>query len=82
MPSLKDLPGNLNRRKLTKALSRLGFVINQTGGKGSHYKITWPKNQKSLTIPHNNLPKQVLYYILKEIKKNSGVDWKEIKEKL
>ena len=81
MPSLSDLPGELNRKKLAKALERLGFIINTTGGKGSHLKLVWPKNQKSITI-QKNLPKQVLLYVLKEIETISSVKWEDIKKEL
>ena len=47
------------------------------GGDGSHYKATWPKNEKSITIP-SKLPKQVLDYVLKEIENYSGINWEEI----
>jgi len=81
MPSLSDLPGEIKRKKFTKALKRLGFEIDKTGGKGDHHKITWPKTQKSITI-QSKLNKQVLYYVLKEIKEYSGIDWDEIKKYL
>jgi len=63
MPSLSELPGDIKRRKFTKALQRLGFVINRTGGKGDHCKailyylvkeielisgITWEDIKKNL----------------------------------
>jgi predicted RNA binding protein YcfA (HicA-like mRNA interferase family) len=56
MPSPSDLPGEINRKKLTKALERLGFVIDEKGGNGSHFKATWPKTQKCVTIP-SKIPK-------------------------
>lgn len=81
MPSLSELPGELKRPKLLKALQRLGFVIDETGGAGSHYKATWPRTQKSVTIPQN-LPKQTLRYVLIEIEKYSGLTWDEIRAEL
>ena len=77
MPSLKKLPGSINRNNFTKALCSLGFEISKKGGKGNHYKATYISNQKSITIP-SNLHKQVLYYLLKEIKKHTGVTWDDI----
>ena len=59
MPSLSKLPGEIKRNKLTKALKRLGFVINKSGGVGSHYKIIWPATQKSITL-QTKLRKDVL----------------------
>jgi predicted RNA binding protein YcfA (HicA-like mRNA interferase family) len=53
MPSLSELPSNLSRKSLTKALERLGFSISTKGGKGSHIKATH-RNQKSITIPSSN----------------------------
>lgn len=81
MPSLSELPGKLNRDNLTKALSGLGFVVSKRGGKGSHIKATFERTQKSIVI-QNRISKNVLYYLLKEIKSISGVDWEDIKEKL
>ena len=81
MPSLSILPSKVNRNKLTKALSCLGFEISKEGGKGSHYKATYVSNQKSVTIP-SDLRKQVLYYLLKEIENQTGVTWNDILEHL
>ncbi len=81
MPSRSELPSGLSRTRFMKALVRLGFEIDKTGGSGSHYKVTWPKNQKSITLPHR-FDKDVLYYILKEIEKVTGVTWDEIRKRL
>ena len=81
MPSRSELPGKIHRKKFTKALVRLGFVIDKKGGAGSHYKVIWPKTQKFITIP-TDLRKDTLYYVLKEIEKHSGVTWEEIREEM
>ncbi|MDE2312145.1 MAG: type II toxin-antitoxin system HicA family toxin [Patescibacteria group bacterium] len=81
MPSLSQLPGEIKRKKLTKALTRLGFVINEKGGDGSHYKALWPSTQKSITIPQN-VNKYTLYYLLKEIESASGMVWEDIQKEL
>lgn len=81
MPSLNELPSNLNRKKLAKALKRLGFSISTKGGKGSHIKLTYT-NQKTITIPSSDLNKNVLYYILKEIEEITEITWDEIKKEL
>jgi len=81
MPSLSELPGEIKRKKFIRALQRLGFIIDKTGGAGSHYKITWPRTQKSVTL-QSELRKDVLYYLLKEIERHSGVTWEEIKKEL
>ncbi len=39
MSSRSDYPGNISRKKFTKALKRLGFEISTVGGKGSHVKV-------------------------------------------
>jgi predicted RNA binding protein YcfA (HicA-like mRNA interferase family) len=78
MPSLSELPGEIKRNKFIRALQRLGFIIDKSGGEGSHYKVTWPKTQKSITI-QSKLRKDVLYYLLKEIEQYSGVTWDNIK---
>ncbi|MEK7159492.1 MAG: type II toxin-antitoxin system HicA family toxin [Patescibacteria group bacterium] len=81
MPSLSELPGEIKRRKFIRALQRLGFIIDKAGGAGSHYKATWPKTQKTITMQFN-LRKDVLYYLLKEIESYSGITWDDIKEQL
>lgn len=81
MPSLSQLPGEIKRKKLTKALTRLGFVVNEKGGDGSHYKALWPPTQKSVTIPQD-ISKYTLYYLLKEIETASGITWDDIQKEL
>lgn len=81
MPPRSQLPGEIKRKKFIKALKRLGFVIDTSGGVGSHFKVTWPKNEKMIIIP-SKLRKDVLYYVLKEIEEYSGIDWEEIKKEL
>jgi predicted RNA binding protein YcfA (HicA-like mRNA interferase family) len=81
MPSLSQLPGEIKRKKLTRALTRLGFIIDEKGGAGSHYKALWPKSQKSITLPYN-INKHTLNYLLKEIELISGVTWEEIRNEL
>lgn len=81
MPSRSELPGDLSRKKLLKALRRLGFGINKVGGKGDHIKIIWPATQKSISID-SDIRKDVLYYLLKEIDVISGVTWEQIKQEL
>lgn len=83
MPSLKQLPSETKQVKFVKTLNRLGFIVNTKGGDGSHIKVTWPTTQKAITIP-NKLPKQVLYYLLKEIKEitNKQITWENIEKRL
>ncbi len=81
MPSHSELPGEIKRNKLIKALRRLGFIIDMKGGDGSHFKAIWPKTQKSITI-QSKIRKDVLYYLLKEIEEYSGLTWDNIKKEL
>lgn len=81
MPPLSQLPSDLSRKKFTRALVRLGFFIDKTGGDGSHCKIIWPPTQKSITV-QQDLRKDVLYYLLKEIETHSGITWEQIKKEL
>jgi len=81
MSSLSQLPGEIKRKKLTKALIRLGFELNEKGGDGSHYKAIWPSTQKSIIIPQD-ISKYTLYYLLKEIEEISGVTWDDLKKEL
>ena len=81
MPSLSELPGEIKRKKFTKALKRLGFLIDKTGGDGSHYKVIWPNTQKSVTV-QAKLRKDVLYYVLKEIEEISDITWEDIRKEL
>lgn len=80
MPSLSQLPSDLNRNKLIKALIRLGFRLDKTGGEGSHYKIICP-NEKTVTIQYK-LHKVMLKKALEEIERYSGITWEQIKKKL
>jgi len=79
MPSRSELPGEIARWKFINAVRRCGFLINTVGGKGDHFKITWPATQKSISVD-GELRKDVLYYLLKEIMAVSGVTWEQIKE--
>lgn len=81
MPSRSQLPGEIKRKKLTRALRRLGFIVDKTGGDGSHYKIIWPKTQKSITL-QKEIRKDVLDYVLDEIEEISGITWEEIRQEL
>lgn len=81
MPSFSHLPGEIKRKKFIKALLRLGFIINKTGGEGSHYKAVWPKREKTIIIP-SKLRKDVLYYVLKEIEEYAGLTWDDIAKEL
>lgn len=81
MPSRSELPGEISRKKFLNALRRLGFDINPIGGKGNHFKVTWPSTNKSVTVI-DDLRNNVLYYLLKEIELYSGVTWEQIKEQL
>jgi len=81
MPSLSELPGEIKRPKFLKVCRRLGFVIDRKGGDGSHFKIVWPKNNKMVTVPED-LPKQTLKYIIKEMMEVSCLDWEDIKKEL
>ncbi len=79
MPSLSELPSKISRDKFTKALCDLGFEISKKGGKGNHYKATYIANQKCIIIP-SDLHKQVLYYLLKEIEKQTNITWSDIQK--
>ena len=79
MPALSELQ-DVTRKQLLRALSRLGFRINHSGGKGSHCKATW-RNEKCVTIPDFKNKVQSKY-LLKEIEEISGVTWENIKEEL
>ena len=81
MFSRSELPSQINRKKFIKALKHLGFEVSVKGGKGSHYKATCVRTQKSITIQYN-LTKNVLYYLLKEIEKINGITWDDIKKEL
>ena len=81
MPSRSELPGDISRKRLLRALIRLGFKLNTIGGRGDHVKIIWLANHKSITVDED-LRKDVLYYLLKEIQTVSSITWDQIKENL
>ena len=80
MPSLSELPSDLNRNKLAKALLKLGFRVDRKGGDGSHYKIICP-NEKVVVLQYK-LHKVMLRAVLIEIEKCSGIKWAQIKKKI
>lgn len=80
MPSLSELPSDLKRNKLIRALIRLGFRVDKSGGEGSHYKIICP-DEKVVVIQYK-LHKIMLREVLKEIERYSGITWKQIKREL
>lgn len=79
MPPLSELPSDLSREKFITALRKNGFIIDSVGGKGSHIKVIWPKNNKEITI-QKETRKDVLKYLLKNIEAMSGVTWDDIKK--
>ncbi len=81
MPSRSKLPGNIKRKKLTKALKRLGFEIDKSGGSGSHFKIICPGTHKCIILP-KRLDKDVLQYIISDIEEYSNITWEDISENL
>jgi predicted RNA binding protein YcfA (HicA-like mRNA interferase family) len=83
MPPLSELPSKMNRDTFVCVLRKLGFEISKRGGKGSHYKVTWPRTQKSTTI-QKNLRKDVLRYVIEQIEKitDSEITWDRIKGNL
>ncbi len=81
MPSRSELPGEIKTRKFIRALRRVGFDIDMSGGNGSHFKIIWPTTEKSLTI-QSSLRKDVLHYTLKEIEEKFGITWEQIQQLL
>ena len=84
MPPLSELPGDLPRKKFLKALKRIGFLVDTSGGDGSHILVTWPTTNKSVSIPHEMIPKQALKYLLKEIQMVTlgRVAWEDVKKEL
>lgn len=81
MPPLSELPDDLSRKKLLRALVRLNFVIDERGGKGSHCKAVWPRNNKVVLIKRD-LDKFTLKYLLKQIEDVSGMTWSDVAQKL
>jgi hypothetical protein len=81
MPPRSELPGSIHRISFLRALVRLGFEIDEKGGDGSHCKATWPPTQQCVTI-QQRLDKDVLYYLLKEIERHSGITWEEIQKEM
>jgi len=59
------LPSDISQSRLVKAFSKVGFIADWSGGKGSHCKLTCPKTGKIITI-QSNLYKQVLRDKLKQ----------------
>lgn len=54
-----SLPSDVSQGRLAKAFEKVGFIIDYTGGKGSHCKLIDPKSQKFITL-QSKIWKQVL----------------------
>ena len=72
------VPGELKPEKIAKAMLRLGFRLENSGGKGSHMKLVW-RNEKMIII-QRNLHRGAILGLSKEIKNISGLTWDDIKE--
>ena len=48
---MPKLPASIKRKKLIKALGRLGFLVDKSKGDGSHYKLYSLDKSRSITIP-------------------------------
>ena len=81
MPSLSELPDNINRTKFLLALVSLGFEIRRKGGKGSHIKAIWSKTGKFIIV-QNDFRRDVLYHCIKDIERISSVTWEDLKREL
>jgi predicted RNA binding protein YcfA (HicA-like mRNA interferase family) len=77
MPSLSSVPSDINYRRLTRALKKKGFFINKSGGNGSHVKVVWPKNGKSVTIPCKIYKNNAKHYI-ESLEKISNITAQDI----
>ena len=78
MSPLNELPDGITRDRFLKALIRLGLDMSKIGGKGNHYRVTWPLTQKSITIQYG-FRKDVLRRILKAINTISGQTWDDVR---
>lgn len=81
MPPLSQIKDGLTQKQICKALVRLGFYIDYTGGNGSHALAEWPKNGKCLTIPYH-MNKHVVRYICKQMEEISDCTWDELRSQL
>jgi len=83
MPPRSELPSKISRDKFVNVLEKLGFEISKKGGKGSHYKATWPRTQKCVTI-QKELRNDVLYYLIDQIERitNQAITWDDLKDML
>jgi predicted RNA binding protein YcfA (HicA-like mRNA interferase family) len=73
------LPSDVKQSRLLKALGKVGFIIDQSHGKGSHAQAVDPKSGRYITVP-NYLYKIALYEILK-LAEELGYDANEIMNK-
>jgi hypothetical protein len=61
----RSLPSDVSQKRLARAFEKVGFIVNVTGGKGGHYKLTDPKSGKFITL-QSKVYKQVLRDKLKQ----------------
>ena len=74
-----NLPSDISQKRLAKAFEKAGFILDVSGGKGGHYKLTCPKTNKFITL-QSKIWKQVLKDKLKQAEELS-YDATEIMDK-
>ena len=72
----RDLPSDISQKRLARAFEKVGFILNVSGGKGGHWKLSCPKNNKFITI-QSKIFKEVLKSKLKQAEE-WGYDAEEI----
>ncbi len=60
-----NLPSDISQKRLAKAFEKAGFILDFSGGKGGHYKLTDPNSGKFITL-QSKLFKQILRDKLKQ----------------
>lgn len=60
-----NLPSDISQKRLARAFEKAGFILNMKGGKGGHWKLTSPKNNKFITL-QGKIFKEVLRSKLKQ----------------
>ncbi|MBI2448162.1 type II toxin-antitoxin system HicA family toxin [Candidatus Microgenomates bacterium] len=71
-----DLPSDISQKRLARAFVKMGFILDMSGGKGGHYKLTNPKNKQFITL-QSKIYKEVLRDKLKQAE-GWGYDAEEI----
>ncbi|MEA2065009.1 MAG: hypothetical protein U9O66_01790 [Patescibacteria group bacterium] len=58
-----NFPSDSSQKKIIKAFKKIGFITNNSGGKGSHIKVIEPKSEKWIIVQKQVYKEAIRSYI-------------------